>query len=91
MYDKLALIILAGVLNPLDCPHHVRADQDSLYREGVVVDKPAPVKGQKGSYVNVGLKNDVQIDKRIQPGVRVTVKMASSTSQTAAEGYFIFK
>lgn len=56
----------------------MRADQASQFREGVVVDKPPPQKGtNKGSYVNVGFKNEVQIDKRLQPGVRVTVKMAT--------------
>ncbi|KAF4028115.1 putative RNA methyltransferase [Phytophthora infestans] len=40
----------AGLLNPLDCPHHLRAQEWSVYREVVV-------------------------DKRIQPGIRVTVKI----------------
>lgn len=42
------------------------------YREGVVTNRP--VKDGKGSYVFVGLKNDVQIDKCLKPNVRVTVK-----------------
>ena len=44
----------AGLLNPLDAPHHVRGDQRAWYREGVVVDRP--VKSGKGSLVNVGLQ-----------------------------------
>ena len=45
--------VFSGVLNPLDCPHHMRTSEDSLFREGVVLDKP--VKPGKGSFVNVGL------------------------------------
>lgn len=67
----------AGLLNPLDTPHHMRAADQCIYREGVVLDKP--VKKGRGSYVNVGLdKVEVQIDKLIQPGVRVTVKLDTS-------------
>ena len=64
---------VVGLLNPLDCPHHTKSDEDSLYREGVVLDKP--VKEKKGSFVYVGLLKEVQIDKKITPGVRVTVEM----------------
>ncbi|ALC41200.1 CG12128 [Drosophila busckii] len=62
----------SGLLNPLDTPHHLRQQSKFRYREGVVCDKQAK-EGQ--SYANVGLLNDVLIDKAIQPGVRVTVKM----------------
>jgi len=57
--------------------HHVRIHDDSPYREGVVLKKP--VKGDKGSFVNVGLGKEVLIDKQLKPGVRVTVKMDAST------------
>lgn len=63
----------AGLLNPLDCPHHVRAAEKVQYREGVVLNKP--VKESKGSFVNVGLTLECQINKQLVPGVRVTVKM----------------
>ncbi|XP_072015154.1 putative methyltransferase C9orf114 [Amphiura filiformis] len=63
----------AGVLNPLDCPHHMRADALSSYREGVVLKKQIAV--GKGSYVDVGKTKEVQIDKQLQPGLRVTVRM----------------
>ncbi len=65
--------LLAGLLNPLDTPHHVKYDEDSPYREGVVLEKP--VKSGRGSYVNVGLYNELQIDKQLRPGLRVTIKM----------------
>jgi len=63
----------AGLLNPLDSPHHVRADEEVEFREGVVTDKP--VAEGKGSWVHVGLQNPVQIDKRLVAGTRVTVQM----------------
>ncbi|OQS03703.1 hypothetical protein THRCLA_21098 [Thraustotheca clavata] len=67
----------AGLLNPLDCPHHMRGDEWTTYREGVVVEQAT--KDKKGSYVNVGLKKYAVIDKYIQPGVRVTVKLDESS------------
>ncbi|KAG7191151.1 hypothetical protein KM043_007176, partial [Ampulex compressa] len=63
----------AGVLNPLDTPHHLRQQDLSLYREGVVTNKP--IKPGKGSQVNVGLLNDVHVDKVLTAGLRVTVRI----------------
>ena len=50
---KGVLIFVSGVLNPLDSPHHMRAGDDALYREGVVLNKPA--RDGRGSFVNIGL------------------------------------
>uniref|UniRef100_A0A8C2MVI5 SPOUT domain containing methyltransferase 1 n=1 Tax=Cricetulus griseus TaxID=10029 RepID=A0A8C2MVI5_CRIGR len=44
----------AGILNPLDSPHHMRQDEESEFREGIVVDRPT--KAGHGSLVNCGLK-----------------------------------
>ncbi|XP_050449584.1 putative methyltransferase C9orf114 homolog isoform X1 [Cataglyphis hispanica] len=63
----------AGVLNPLDAPHHLRQSDESLYREGIVTNKP--IKIGKGSQVNVGLLNEIHVDKVLMPGLRVTVKI----------------
>ncbi|XP_015116875.1 putative methyltransferase C9orf114 homolog [Diachasma alloeum] len=63
----------AGVLNPLDAPHHLRASDVSVFREGVVTNKP--IKAGRGSQVNVGLLNDVHIDKMLTPGLRVTLRI----------------
>lgn len=63
----------SGVLNPLDAPHHLRQMDESLYREGIVTNKP--IKAGRGSQVNVGLLNDVHVDKVLMPGLRVTVKI----------------
>jgi hypothetical protein len=43
----------AGLLSPIDAPHHVRADERSKYREGVVLDKTGP---DGKSLVNCGIR-----------------------------------
>ncbi|XP_007256611.2 putative methyltransferase C9orf114 homolog [Astyanax mexicanus] len=63
----------AGLLNPLDSPHHMRIDDEAEFREGVVVDRPS--KAAAGSFVNCGMRKEVKIDKQLQPGLRVTVRM----------------
>jgi hypothetical protein len=45
----------AGLLPPIDAPHHVRAEDRSKYREGVVMDKCAQNTGN--SFVNCGIRN----------------------------------
>lgn len=62
----------SGLLNPLDAPHHLRQQNIFRYREGIVTEK----KAKPGhSYVNVGLLNDVLVDKALTAGIRVTVKL----------------
>lgn len=65
----------AGLLPPLDAPHHVRAGEKSKYREGVVLDK----KGHgpdSGSLVNCGIRSrPVEIDRVLAPGIRCTVEL----------------
>ncbi|XP_059213496.1 putative methyltransferase C9orf114 homolog [Centropristis striata] len=69
----------AGLLNPLDSPHHMRVDDESDYREGIVLDRP--IKPGKGSLVNCGMRKDVRIDKQLQSGLRVTVKLNKTQNQ----------
>lgn len=67
----------AGLLNPLDAPHHVREGEQSLYREGVVVpDHRGETQKKKScSLVNVGIrKTMVEIDRVLTPGIRCTVQ-----------------
>lgn len=50
----------AGVLAPLDAPHHVRALDRSEFREGVVMEKMGTGDGKDaaaGSLVNCGIRN----------------------------------
>ncbi|XP_049567687.1 putative methyltransferase C9orf114 homolog isoform X2 [Orcinus orca] len=63
----------AGLLNPLDSPHHMRQDEESEFREGIVVDRPT--RPGQGSFVNCGMKKEVKIDKHLEPGLRVTVRL----------------
>ncbi|KAM4020861.1 putative methyltransferase C9orf114 homolog isoform 2-T2 [Anomaloglossus baeobatrachus] len=72
-FPKHPDLLFAGLLNPLDSPHHVRMDEASKYREGVVTDRPT--KAGRGSFVDCGMRQEVQIDKRLQTGLRVTVQM----------------
>ena len=59
-----------------------------MYREGVVLDKP--VKDKKGSFVYVGLKKEAQIDKKLTPGLRVTVEMMPAENGKFALVFLFF-
>uniref|UniRef100_A0A8D8LF29 Methyltransferase C9orf114 n=1 Tax=Cacopsylla melanoneura TaxID=428564 RepID=A0A8D8LF29_9HEMI len=61
----------AGLLNPLDAPHHLREEDESLYREGITTSKAS----EDGTYVEIGLKRPCLIKQRIIPNVRVTLKL----------------
>lgn len=64
----------AGLLAPIDAPHHVRVEDHSQFREGVVLEKRP--QNPAASLVNCGIRSrPVQIDRRIEPGVRCTVKL----------------
>lgn len=45
----------AGLLHPIDAPHHVRAEDRSTFREGVVLEKRPPQ--GSGSLVNCGIRS----------------------------------
>lgn len=91
---------LAGLLPPLDLPHHVRFEEESPYREGLVIDEPgyahklAIASPQHPTvWVHVGLKDAVQCkvvgagDEASLPsvGARVTVKMPEKRVGTLGE------
>jgi len=63
-------------MNPLDTPHHLRATQWCEYREGAVINRPA--KKGKGSWANIGLLKDCQLDLALQEGTRVTIRLNES-------------
>ena len=80
LYPQHPDLQFAGLLNPLDAPHHMRQHEQGVFREGITLDKPPGTRpGGKGagSFVDVGLKHPVLIDYSLKPGVRVTVKMDS--------------
>lgn len=79
---------LAGLLPPLDCPHHLRFEDESPFRDGLVVDAPHWAGQQQQQYratttttawVNVGHRDPLQCKVRgaqVPPvGTRVTVEM----------------
>ena len=61
----------AGVLNPTDMPHHLRANEVSEFREGIILEATE----RSGSLVNIGLKKSCIIDKKLTAGIRVTVQL----------------
>eukprot|EP00912_Choanoflagellata_sp_UC4_P001578 UC4_evm2s1000 len=75
----------AGLLNPLRSIHHMKIDDNCKYREAVVLDRPT--KATQGSLVNAGMRKNVRIDKRITPGVRVTVRLDFEETQLDAKNY----
>ncbi|KAF4516968.1 hypothetical protein B566_EDAN005569 [Ephemera danica] len=62
----------AGLLNPLDSPHHYRKDDKAQFREGCVLEK---TKNKKLSMVDVGLQRPIPVDTLLTPGLRVTVEV----------------
>eukprot|EP00510_Aplanochytrium_minuta_P000492 CAMPEP_0184011978 /NCGR_PEP_ID=MMETSP0954-20121128/4128_1 /TAXON_ID=627963 /ORGANISM="Aplanochytrium sp, Strain PBS07" /LENGTH=349 /DNA_ID=CAMNT_0026291857 /DNA_START=94 /DNA_END=1143 /DNA_ORIENTATION=- len=62
----------AGLLNPVDAPHHLRRDEECLWREGVVKEVPGK---EVSNLVNLGFLADGKIDRKLPPGTRVTVKL----------------
>ncbi|MCP9259228.1 hypothetical protein DINM_002189 [Dirofilaria immitis] len=77
------------ILNPLDCPHHLRISDLSVpYREGIVLDKP--VKSGHGPVCNIGLYKNVQINEEValESGTRVTVKILDIHSGICVSSYF---
>ena len=77
----------AGLLNPVDAPHHMRMEDRSQYREGVVLrDKKRQGEimdefDDKGSLVDIGLRNPIRVDRKLQPNIRVTVHIDAKRSR----------
>jgi predicted SPOUT superfamily RNA methylase MTH1 len=86
----------AGLLSPLDTPHHLRKDEACRWREGIVVagsrqrnhSNRGPARSADGEepkekeeddggsdLVHVGLNREIKLDRRLKPGVRVTVEI----------------
>ncbi|KAJ3114158.1 hypothetical protein HDU96_002502 [Phlyctochytrium bullatum] len=63
----------AGLMNPIEASHHVKLEDESLFREGVTTEKQSG----GGTLVDCGLQSLVRIDRAIKPNVRVTVKLDS--------------
>ena len=72
----------AGMLPPLDAPHHLRSTEWGPYREGVVKhsDKAS------GSFIDVGLEKDAHIQQAVRPGARITLCMGTQPAAAAING-----
>ena len=70
---------LAGLLPPVDAPHHMRVMEWKPYREGVVL-RADP---RTGSYVDVGLYDTVRLPTRSECRAR---RCRSSPARTSPLG-----
>ena len=74
----------AGLLPPLDAPHHLRRGDVASFREGVVLDKDG---GDDGSFVECGVPHQlVQIDRFLTPGIRCTVQLDPKSYASSKRG-----
>ncbi|KAG2236739.1 hypothetical protein INT48_000737 [Thamnidium elegans] len=67
----------AGLLPPLDVPHHPGMEEITNYREGVTLDKTGET---DSTLVDIGLFRRARIDRAVQAGVRVTVELSEAIS-----------
>ncbi len=74
----------AGLLNPLDAPHHLRYNEMSPYREGVVLARPVK-KTDKGSFVDVGFGKPIQVDRILDTNTRVTIELDDVFDSTKSD------
>lgn len=75
LFTKHSGLRFVGLLPPLDAPHHLRKHEWASYREGVTLEEKAP--NSVGTMVDVGLDQNVAIDKGLGPGIRITVAMGT--------------
>jgi predicted SPOUT superfamily RNA methylase MTH1 len=74
----------AGLQNPLDAPHHVRAQEKSAFREGVVVPRvlDSEQKGEKNHLAECGLNSYVEIQQNLPVRTRITVRMIETPEES---------
>jgi predicted SPOUT superfamily RNA methylase MTH1 len=77
LFPKSAALRFSGLMNPLEGQHHLRGTEWCQYREGVIINRP--VREAKGSWVNIGLTKECQVDMQLQEGTRVTVRLNEKT------------
>ncbi|KIZ00333.1 Uncharacterized protein MNEG_7627 [Monoraphidium neglectum] len=75
---------LAGLLPPLDAPHHLRATEWQPFREGVVLKAEAGT----GSFVDVGLDRTALVEgSLLTVNARVTLRLGESARVKFVESY----
>lgn len=67
-----------GLLHPLDASNHPRSNEQCPYREGLISER-TPSRGH--SYAVVGLQKEVEVDRELPPGTRVTVRMPDAAAK----------
>jgi len=67
-----------GLLKDMDLHYHLLPDKDTKYREGLTLDRPS--KKNCGSWIELGIKKQGQLDIKLEPKVRVTVKINDDCS-----------
>lgn len=72
---------LTALLPTLEMPHHPHPKEWMPYKEGVTV--AGKTKSGKGTVVDIGEKDMVEVDDVIPAGTRVTLKMAEDDSGAA--------
>lgn len=68
----------AGAMPSLDMPHHMKASEWCVYREGVTVSSSQRIPSDNGTLVECGLPAYARISAPVEPNTRVTVKFAST-------------
>jgi methyltransferase len=76
----------AGMLPPLDAPHHLRASEWGHFREGIVTSSEPC----KGSFVNVGLDKEAHLEQAVRQGVRITIEMGSTADVGVVDGTEVY-
>jgi predicted SPOUT superfamily RNA methylase MTH1 len=69
----------AGLMNPIECHHHLKSDDICEFREGVSLDRPT--KPGAGSWVDIGLKQQARMDCAVLPNTRVTLRLKNYQNQ----------
>jgi len=71
----------AGTLPSLDLPHHLKADEWCLYREGVTLQGA----DEHGTFVEAGLRIPVTVEEQIPENTRVTLKFGHSAEEASKD------
>jgi len=73
LFPKSEALRFSGLVNPLEGDHHLKINEWCKYREGVIIRRP--VRENKGSWANIGLLKDCQVNMTLEENTRVTVKL----------------
>ncbi len=73
LFPRSEALRFSGLIPPLESKHHLKVTEWCKYREGVTIRRP--FKDNKGSWVNIGLYKDCQVNMTLEENTRVTVKL----------------